>query len=1165
MTLIVLGFFLALSLSRGIIRQSSLLEECQKPGGYEDLLDDTEIKENVKYYSCQKEFTHRIEITNSILTMHSCSFTGIKLQNVDGIIYINVKNNFPTDLSGNIEIQSTNFNSCQGGCIYFISEIETKSIKIANCNFKQCLTETTNGAAAIKIGASSSEIDNCNFIDAKAQGYNAGVIVYDQPDVGDKDLKLTISNCVFDHKDESSYFIILLLNGNRKLKMTNNQFKIADNVAATYVLYSNTDMSPEDYQKWTLENNCMKPLKKDIIIDTSEPTIIDKFEECPAMQCPPVEDPNSKLYINNCDTIYDESTSNVKDSLISFYYCTFKGISNFDSGLGGAIYISTSNNIQKDIKLPLKIYNCEISTCYATKGGAIYIVSTENGRLIEIKDCTFTGNKCQFSETDAYSDDSYGGSIYINARLSSVLIVDSQFDANTAGNGGAICYETDSSSVASSKNLLEGEGEIDYSLKVTGCTFKLNEANNDGGALYVRLLNGDPSKKIEVEKCNFVQNKADESDYDENIPDQILPESGGAIYFEYNHKAATSANFAFVVTSCKFNENRGCHFGGAMCLLLMNNEPSNPIEISHCTFDKNYAKSEFFSETEKIEGYGSDIYYSYNKTSAASSSKKLLATNPSLRVTDCDFSNGEANTQGGSLYLTVKDVAASKPIEFTGCTFKDSISKQGSISIVSNLPSVLFHFSGCEFSGKCHIYFNAISGLIDFSTFNNIVESNPIHYDCYQDVAHADQSFKIENCQFIQDEAIASIVYFVPKATSNFGFSHNSVNISNDSTRIFDCAADATKAGTWQFVNNSIQPGKEEIIKTENAQKIDFEASCSNGFICEQDFSSCTGDKRCEINGNDVGLSYVVIVNTQFTGHNHDTNGGAVELTNYGIVCNKTTFDTCTSKQGGGGIYIYVDKELKDPIHLKDCVFKNCQAVYGGAVYIYSSEEKNVVEVISCQFENNVASKDKNNDDLYGGAALYMTVKSATTVGCKFTKNNGYGVKINNNFKSTQLSLSENEIPKIIVKDCIFEASEKSSSSIYYVQSSQNEATVNVRNCIFKGRLSKNAYHIDGVSLVKNAGAPKLKIDNCKFASNKKSALNLNANLAAFDTKSQVFNFNDSEKKESNNSYNWKLISGLIMTIVGVVVVAVVTIIVKHNNNDDENSKEEKVEEAPEI
>lgn len=144
-------------------------------------------------------------------------------------------------------------------------------------------------------------------------------------------------------------------------------------------------------------------------------------------------------------------------------------------------------------------------------------------------------------------------------------------------------------------------------------------------------------------------------------------------------------------------------------------------------------------------------------------------------------------------------------------------------------------------------------------------------------------------------------------------------------------------------------------------------------------------------------------------------------------------------------------------------------------------------QILPCTFIQNQARlsppEDSLNDHYYGGSAIYLHVNKFKVKKGKFNRNVGPSSKICNNFeKSSSLSLKE---------DCFFETGKESSSSIFYVHESRHEVPSEIRNCIFSGDLSKDAFHIDGTSLNGNKEKTKFRIISCKFSSDIEKSVNL--------------------------------------------------------------------------
>lgn len=96
----------------------------------------------------------------------------------------------------------------------------------------------------------------------------------------------------------------------------------------------------------------------------------------------------------------------------------------------------------------------------------------------------------------------------------------------------------------------------------------------------------------------------------------------------------------------------------------------------------------------------------------------------------------------------------------------------------------------------------------------------------------------------------------------------------------------------------------------------------------------------------------------------------------------------------------------------------------------------------------------------------------------------------------SSLRLNSNEESSIQIKDCLFEAGDSaSSSSLYYVREGKKQFPINVVDCTFTGKLSKGVYHIDGDSISRKNDKLMIKVEKCKFESDKKLALNSKLNV----------------------------------------------------------------------
>ena len=159
------------------------------------------------------------------------------------------------------------------------------------------------------------------------------------------------------------------------------------------------------------------------------------------------------------------------------------------------------------------------------------------------------------------------------------------------------------------------------------------------------------------------------------------------------------------------------------------------------------------------------------------------------------------------------------------------------------------------------------------------------------------------------------------------------------------------------------------------------------------------------------------------------------------------------------------------------------------------------------------------------------------------------GLEAPENPSTSSLKLNSKDESSIQIKDCFFEANKKSSSSsLFYVHDGKKQFPINIIDCTFVGELPHGSYHIDGQSSRKEK--MKIKVERCKFESDRKLALNSKLNVMSFDVNSQQFNYKEGAEKVSNNgnqSIQQNKGSGFrlaALTVTAVVAISMVIIII---------------------
>ena len=347
---------------------------------------------------------------------------------------------------------------------------------------------------------------------------------------------------------------------------------------------------------------------------------------------------------------------------------------------------------------------------------------------------------------------------------------------------------------------------------------------------------------------------------------------------------------------------------------------------------------------------------------------------------------------------------------------------------------------------------------------------------------------------------------------------------------------------------------------------------CQIGFMLEGneckilDFCS---NEHCVVNNTD-GTNYADLTLPSeiksFTNSESPTSGGAIRMINIGLTADNVTFNTCSSQQGGGAIFIYnniISDNAFYTIKLTNLVFKGCSATFGSAVYIYSPIESCTVEVKSCIFDSNKIIPPSTSK-LTGGA-LYITAKSADVSDCSFKSNKGRGgaLKITDDFDILPENLrmlqgiSHNySRGSVVVSRCSFEIDRNSDSSLFY-ENERRLIKVEINDCSFTGKLQKGAHYISGKSVTREN--PYISIRSCQFSADQQEAISNNFIQKAYLRNHVLINNEFYNEKVANKSI--MMISSLVTVVL---VIAMITIFKKRNNNanhyDFENENNESIE-----
>ena len=308
------------------------------------------------------------------------------------------------------------------------------------------------------------------------------------------------------------------------------------------------------------------------------------------------------------------------------------------------------------------------------------------------------------------------------------------------------------------------------------------------------------------------------------------------------------------------------------------------------------------------------------------------------------------------------------------------------------------------------------------------------------------------------------------------------------------------------------------------------------------ELGNMTLSDRCEYEGSENHKVTVEITRSNFTDFNNNNDGGAIHVKNCDVRCNGTHFINCSSNEGGGGgVFINNTLNNETSIDLINLTFINCNAMYGGAVFIRAMHESSRILVLNCLFDSNRAYGIKSDTKLYGGSSLFLATHGANVTDCVFLHSKGQGgaVKIekydfglNYNSNRRVKQLEENAI-SISITGCDFDEDKESQISIFDASGNEGE-NVELINCNFKGKSAKEANYIDDE---KNG------INKHKF--NDTSVIR---NYIGFDDKKKVEN---NQKKMKNES------SIFVVALLAIFIILLAFAFVKINgstiDDDDEN------------
>lgn len=268
--------------------------------------------------------------------------------------------------------------------------------------------------------------------------------------------------------------------------------------------------------------------------------------------------------------------------------------------------------------------------------------------------------------------------------------------------------------------------------------------------------------------------------------------------------------------------------------------------------------------------------------------------------------------------------------------------------------------------------------------------------------------------------------------------------------------------------------------------------------------------KRCYYCVNEEKTVSVQVISSNYSDFKNESHGGTIYIINCQLDSIYSNFINCVSLNGGGGaIYVKNSKNLVNHVTFINLTFTKCEALFGGAIYIYSSEKTNNVTFTNCTFVSNKAIYKYGEKRFFGGSAVFLTSQQCFVYNCQFIKNIGKGaafkihLKFDDNLNSNLLN--ENIKSELVISSCSFEKNDESKSAIYLINENEGN-NVKIQDCDFKGNLKKGEHFIDG-SFLGFKHVKGLSVHSCNFGNETNAGINSNLmNEAAPSRKYEYMN-----------------------------------------------------------
>ena len=461
------------------------------------------------------------------------------------------------------------------------------------------------------------------------------------------------------------------------------------------------------------------------------------------------------------------------------------------------------------------------------------------------------------------------------------------------------------------------------------------------------------------------------------------PMGGNAIFLFADSYSGASLAHSFNITDCEFANGTATKTrqpfmgplelggGSGLGLFIYHNNYNSynlSISISECYFHDNVAPTG--ANMLIVADLVSEEDWSYLYT---------------VTITNCDFYNGKATSEGGAVYIDSfqgEQIAASLIIAFINSTFQHNSARRGGALFVrakrtkkQELDGIIgirienSQFNQNKASEGGSIY-GKLTALLSYSAETHITQADAIH-------------FNITECVFSQNQATSSggsiHLLLDPgdiKGPDDPYYIAIKYNLLTNVT-IFSCLFNENIAETGSAI--IINGNEKEILRFVSANFLCYQANVIYYIIIQNTTfqnNSCTRDVACRSESAVLHLHNVQdcrLINSQFT----DNRVGAIYANTSYLYLHGSINFTGNVARLGGTFHLECSASGQSIVHLSTMYISNNRATqYGGAIAV----EDNCVHYSACFFqmpsigsqtdlvlmENNTA--EIAGDSVYGGS-----------------------------------------------------------------------------------------------------------------------------------------------------------------------------------------------------